>query len=251
MIDLTNRKILVTGASSGIGKAVAILLNKLGAFVVLSGRDEVKLTNVKTELSNVDRVELLPLDLTTFSSVKVELKKSVAASGKFSGFVHCAGLDITKPFKLLKKVDFELLYQLNVVAPFELSRELVHKSFFEPEGGCLLWMSSVMAHLGQKGKIAYTANKAAIEGLVKSYALELAPKKIRVNSIAPGIVKTPLTTALFAKISQESVDQIEAMHPLGFGKPDDVAHLVAFLVSPQARWITGSTHFIDGGYHIQ
>lgn len=251
MIDLTGDKILVTGATSGIGKSVVNILNSLGAFVVLSGRDEAKLKLVASALDFPQKTEILPIDLSAFTSVKAELKNSVASSGQFSGFVHCAGLDITKPYKLLKPEDFDLLYKLNVSAPFSLSREIVNKAIFKGDGGSLVWMSSVMAHLGQKGKIAYTSSKAAVEGLVKSYALELANKKIRVNSIAPGIVETPLTKELFDKLSEEQVTQIESMHPLGFGAPEDVAHLVAFLVSKQARWITGSTHFIDGGYHIQ
>jgi NAD(P)-dependent dehydrogenase (short-subunit alcohol dehydrogenase family) len=251
MLDFTNHKVLVSGASSGLGKSVVEKLNSLGVFTVLCGRNEEKLINVQKELISPVNSEILVLDLENDTSLKPWLKESVDKSGKFSGFVHCAGIDITKPYKLLKEADFNLLYKLNITAPFQISKELVNKAFFNENGGSLLWISSVMGALGQKGKIAYTANKAAVEGLIKSYALELAPRKIRVNSVAPGIVKTPLTENLFSKLSGDSVTEIEKMHPLGFGEPEDVANLVAFLMSNQSKWITGTTHFIDGGYHLQ
>ena len=251
MLDFTNHKVLVSGASSGLGKSVVEKLNTLGVFTVLCGRNEEKLITAQKSLTSPVNSEILVLDLESDSLLKPWLKESVEKSGKFSGFVHCAGIDITKPYKLLRKADFNLLYKLNITAPFQISKELVNKAFFNENGGSLLWISSVMGALGQKGKIAYTANKAAVEGLIKSYALELAPRKIRVNSVAPGIVKTPLTENLFSKLSGDSVTEIEKMHPLGFGEPEDVANLVAFLMSNQSKWITGTTHFIDGGYHLQ
>jgi NAD(P)-dependent dehydrogenase (short-subunit alcohol dehydrogenase family) len=251
MINLSGEKYLITGATSGIGLGVVKLLNSLGAFIVLSGRNEKKLNEVKKNLPNPDNSEVFVLDLLTEFSAKSFFKESTINSGLFSGMVHCAGLDITKPYKLLKSTDFEKLNRLNVIAPFQLAKELVKKDLFSPNGGSLVWVSSVMGFLGQKGKIAYSASKASIEGLVKSFALELATRKIRVNSIAPGIVKTPLTEDLFRKLSSEAIQEIEKMHPLGFGETEDVANLIAFLMSNKSKWITGSNYFIDGGYHIQ
>ena len=251
MIDLSGQKYLITGSTSGIGLGVSRLLNELGASVTLCGRNELKLEEVRVGLLYPEKSEVLQIDLLEEFSIKPFLKKSVLSTGVYSGMIHCAGLDITKPFKLLKQKDFDQLNRLNITAPFQLSKELVGKSFFSPDGGSLIWISSVMGALGQKGKIAYTSSKAAVEGLVKSFALELASKKIRVNSIAPGIVNTPLTNDLFSKISMEAVDEIRNMHPLGFGEVEDVAGLVAFLASDKSKWITGTTHFIDGGYHIQ
>lgn len=250
MLTFSNHKVLITGASSGLGKDAAIRLNSLGVFTVLCGRNEVKLNEVKQELSIPEKSEVLVIDFENFSSIKPWLKESAQLSGLFTGFVHCAGVDITKPYKLLKDADFDLLYKLNITTPFTIAKELINKSVFSKKGGSLIWMGSVMGTLGQKGKIAYTANKSAINGLVKSLALELAPRKIRVNSIAPGIVKTPLTEDLFSKLSPESVVEIKKMHPLGVGSPEDVSNLIAFLISDQSKWITGTTHYIDGGYHI-
>ena len=251
MIDLSGGKYLITGSTSGIGMEVAQLLNSLGAFTVICGRNQEKLNKLKRNLTKPECSEVFLLNLLDEFSAKSFLKLSVNKSGLFSGMVHCAGLDITKPYKLLKQKDFDLLNRLNVTAPFQLAKELLSKSIFSQEGGSIVWMSSVMGSFGQKGKIAYTSSKASVEGLVKSFALELATKKIRVNSIAPGIVKTPLTDDLFNKISLEAVKEIEKMHPLGFGETEDIANLVAFLVSNKSKLITGTTHFIDGGYHIQ
>jgi NAD(P)-dependent dehydrogenase (short-subunit alcohol dehydrogenase family) len=237
MIDLTNKTFFITGASSGLGKAISNLANQLGAFVILVGRNKSKLTEVKNRLKNPDKSEIIVFDLEKDSFTKELLSSCLEQVGKIDGLVHCAGIDITKPYKLLKTEDFEQLYKLNVTAPFKLTQALLHKSIFNKEGGSIIFMSSVMGALGQKGKIAYTTNKAAIYGLVNSLALELATKKIRVNAISPGIVETPLTN-------------IKKMHPLGFGTPEDVAQLCAFLLSDSARWITGTNHFIDGGYHI-
>ena len=251
MIDLSAQKYLITGSTSGIGLGVSKLLNELGATVTLCGRNRLKLEEVRSSLMFPDKSDLLQVDLLEEFSVKPFLKESIVATGVYTGMVHCAGLDITKPYKLLKQKDFDQLNRLNITAPFQLAKELVGKSFFSPDGGSLIWISSVMGALGQKGKIAYTASKAAVEGLVKSLALELSAKKIRVNSVAPGIVNTSLTHDLLGKISSEAGDEIRNMHPLGFGEVEDVANLVAFLVSEKAKWITGTTHFIDGGYHIQ
>tara|TARA_B100000683_G_scaffold273936_2_gene320757 strand:+ start:6870 stop:7625 length:756 start_codon:yes stop_codon:yes gene_type:complete len=251
VIDLSGEKYLITGSTSGIGMEVAQLLNSLGAFTVICGRNEEKLNELKENLTKPDYAEVFVLNLADSFSAKSFLKLSVDKSGLYTGMVHCAGMDITKPYKLLKQKDFDLLNRLNITAPFQLAKELVNKSIFSQKGGSIVWTSSVMGSLGQKGKIAYSSSKASVEGLVKSFALELAPKKIRVNSIAPGIVKTPLTIDLFEKISSEAVQEIENMHPLGFGEVEDIAYLVAFLVSNKSKWITGTTHFIDGGYHIQ
>ena len=250
MITLEGHKILITGATSGIGKSIVQRITGLGSEVVLVGRNSNKLISVVEELGIQNKAKIIIYDLSTPKSIKDELKV-LSSEKKFTGFVNSAGIDITKPLKLLKPQDYNLLFNLNVVVPSEIIRELTHKSIFSANGGSLVLIGSVMGTLGQKGKIAYTSAKAAVNGFVKSAALELSVKNIRVNGISPGIVETPLTNDLFSKLSLEAKDEIEAMHPLGFGKTDDISGLVAFLLSEHARWITGSNHFIDGGYHIQ
>jgi|SaaInlV_125m_DNA_1040241.scaffolds.fasta_scaffold04765_5 NAD(P)-dependent dehydrogenase (short-subunit alcohol dehydrogenase family) len=251
MLTFRDQKILISGASSGIGNSVVYLLNSLGVNTVLIGRDKSKLEKTLSQLQQPENASIIICDFLDEINLKGEFLKSVADSGTFTGFVHSAGADITKPYKLLKNNDFDTLNKLNVTAPFQVVKELLKKSTFSSTGGSIVWLGSVMGSLGQKGKIAYTSSKAAVEGLVKSLALELAGKNIRVNCVAPGIVETPLTRELFSKLSGDSINSIEAMHPLGFGKPEDVANLICFLLSDQSKWITGTTYCIDGGYHIQ
>jgi len=251
MLTFKNQKVLISGASSGIGYSTAYLLNSLGVNTVLLGRNKSKLEESMSKLKHPDNASIIVFDFLSDVSIKDELRQSVADSGAFSGFVHSAGIDSAKPYKLLKSQDFDTMNKLNITAPFQVVKDLLHKSVFSPEGGSIVWLGSVMGSLGQKGKIAYTSSKAAVDGFVKSLALELAGKKIRVNSVAPGIVETPLTDELFSKTTEENIKAIEAMHPLGLGKPEDVANLIGFLLSDQSKWVTGTTHFIDGGYHIQ
>ncbi len=250
MITLEGHKTLITGATSGIGKSIVQRITGLGSEVVLVGRNRNKLISVVEELGIQSKAKIIVYDLSTPKSIKDELK-ILSSDKKFTGFVNSAGIDITKPLKLLKPQDYNLLFNLNVVVPSEIIKELTHKSIFDSNGGSLVLIGSVMGSLGQKGKIAYTSAKAAVNGFVKSAALELSVKNIRVNGISPGIVETPLTNDLFSKLSVEAKEEIESMHPLGFGNTDDISGLVAFLLSEHSRWITGSNHFIDGGYHIQ
>lgn len=250
MLDFTQQKFLITGASSGIGEGIVRVLNQHGAFVVLVGRKNESLQKVKNSLHYPEKSEIIVFDLEKPFSLKPILSKSVENSGKFNGMVNAAGVDSTKPLKLLSNKDFDSLFLLNITSPFSIVKEITHKSIFNEDGGSIVFISSVMGSYGQKGKIAYSASKAAIKGMVASMALELATKKIRVNSISPGIVETPLTQKLFKLIDENAQKEIERKHPLGFGKVEDVANLTAFLLSKQAAWITGSDYFIDGGYHL-
>ena len=250
MITLEGHKILITGATSGIGKSIVQRITGLGSEVVLVGRNMNKLHSVVEELGIHDQAEVIIYDLSVPKSIREDLK-TLSSEKKFSGFVNSAGIDITKPLKLLQPEDYNLLFNLNVVVPSEIIKELTHKSVFSSNGGSLVLIGSVMGSLGQKGKIAYTSAKAAVNGFVKSAALELSSKNIRVNSVSPGIVETPLTEDLFSKLSIQAKEEIQSMHPLGFGKTEDISALVAFLLSEHSRWITGSNYYIDGGYHIQ
>lgn len=249
MIDFYNQKFLITGATSGIGMAIAKMLNNHNGFVVLCGRNEDKLKKVQQSLNNPNFSELIIADLEKYFDIKNEFDQSITQSGPFHGMVNSAGIDITKPLKLTQTDDFNTLFKLNVTSPFELIKLLTSRKNFSKDGGSIVLLSSVMASFGEKGKIAYSTSKSAINGMVKSMAIELASKKIRVNSVLPGIVDTPLTEKLFSFLPNDAKTEIQKKHPLGFGEPEDVAALVCFLLSKQARWITGSEYYIDGGYH--
>ena len=120
-----------------------------------------------------------------------------------------------------------------------------------PEGGSLLFISSVYGRVGVAGQIGYAATKGAIAAAVRALAIELARRNIRVNSLSPGLVMTPMTEAAFSVLSSEQIERIRAAHPLGIGQPEDVARAAAFMLSPAARWITGADVPVDGGYTAQ
>ena len=148
----------------------------------------------------------------------------------------------------MTKTDFENLFAVNVIAGFELCKIISHKKYISPDGGSFVFIGSVMGVLGQPGKIGYCASKGALVAGVKAMALELSAKKIRANCLLPGIVETGMTTKLFDSVLPENRQAIVDKHPLGLGTPEDVAYLSSFLLSDLARWITGASIAIDGGY---
>ncbi|WP_164126606.1 SDR family NAD(P)-dependent oxidoreductase [Sphingobacterium luzhongxinii] len=236
---------LVTGATSGIGLATVEKLLSLNFKVYGLGRDKSKVAHL---LSN-SLFSFVIFDLVEYEKLDSFFKDNFD-NIQFSGFVHCAGVEETMPLALYNSTLVERIYKINVFAPIELVR-LVSKKKYSFDGCSFVLLSSVMAELGQYGKVGYCSTKSAILGLVRSAALELSKRKIRVNSIAPGIVNTPLKEKLRNKIGEEAINEIEKLHPLGFGNVEDVVPLIEFLLSDGSRWITGQNIKIDGGYSIQ
>lgn len=242
---INNKKILVTGASSGIGLALCEYLLNNSCKVVAVGRD---ISKVEHLLSN-ELFVFVALDLNKFEDYE-SLFDANLNQEKFDGFVHCAGMEETLPISLYVPEKIENIYKINVFSGIELLRYFSKKKYSN-ESASIVFISSVMGELGQPGKIGYCSTKAAILGVVKSAALELAKRKIRVNSIAPGVVNTPMTKKLFELIDDDNIDRIKNMHPLGIGKVSDVVPTLVFLLSDDSKWITGQNIKIDGGYSIQ
>lgn len=240
---------LVTGASSGLGMAVAQNLTKKGHFVIGLGRDWQKVNEslVDVETSKWHR-EIF--DLRNTENIESLFQDLITRFGKLDGLIHCAGVEETLPITLYSPGKVKELYEINVFAAHELVR-VFSKKINSNDNSSIVVLSSVMGVLGQFGKTGYCATKAALLGLVKASALEFSKRRIRVNAVLPGVVDTPMTKNLFIKLDKEAKDQILNMHPLGFGEPSDVAHLVGFLLSPESKWITGQNFIIDGGYSIQ
>lgn len=246
MCDLSEKKIIVTGASSGLGRAAAVKLSALNAKVCLIGRDEAKLKETLSLMKTKGHL-MLSADLKDFETYDDLFKKITGEMGKLDGLVHFAGIYKVIPLKIMKVDSIKEMLDINLLAFFELLKHFTKKNNVHDEGASIVGISSVASLKGAPALSGYASSKAALDGAVRSLACELAPRKIRVNSIAPGYVETSLSGE---QLPPEAIDRIRNAHPLGAGDPEDVANLVAFLLSNEAKWITGSTITIDGGFSI-
>jgi NAD(P)-dependent dehydrogenase (short-subunit alcohol dehydrogenase family) len=245
-LNLSGRTILVTGASSGIGRETCRVLDKLGAKLIMAARDKARLDQTGDLLSNAGhRAELF--DLSAVDEIPTWLQRVAAESGPLHGFVHSAGLHLARPVRFLTSNDVEKIMRINVFAALALTKAFRQKGVYTTNSS-IVFISSVMGLVGQKGVSAYSATKGALISLARSLALELAGDRIRVNCVAPGQVKTEMADRMNSILSQDKFAAIEAMHPLGLGTAQDVANAIAFLLSDAASWITGTTLVVDGGY---
>lgn len=242
MISLKNKTILITGASSGIGRETAIGLSKLGASLVLLDLNEDGLAQISKVIQ--DRVVIKAVDLCDFSSLP-DIVKSVSDSvGIIHGLVHCAGISSRKPLNVLSPEGFSKVMNVNFFAFEELVRLFAKRGRFS-NGGSIVVMSSISAVKGYKAKTEYCVSKAAVDAFVRCMAMELAPRKIRINSVMAAEVLTPL--ALKARELNQSLGAQEFNAPLGPTEPYEVANTIAFLLSDATKTITGTALLIDGG----
>ena len=242
LFDLSGRKILVTGASSGIGRATAVLAAQMGATVVLSGRDPARLAETKGMMTGLEHVTL-PHDLADLTSMSA----FVEALPVLDGVVSCAGANQLKP---LKFIDAQYLARMNVInfqSPLVLVNELAKKKKLSG-GGSIVFISSIGALIATPGNAAYAGAKAGLIASARILALELSKQRIRVNCVSPGMVRTPMADQMLQSLSPELKAMDEMLYPLGYGVPDDVAASVIYLLSAAARWVTGINLILDGGY---
>lgn len=250
MLDFGGRWVVVTGASSGLGRAIAIELSRRGAKLVLAGRDEARLAETAAALSGPEH-QLLPLDLKNHAAIAPAVVALKAKTGPLWGACHAAGVVDTRPLQIATPATLQAQLDINLIAGLELARAVCRRDVMTPEGGSLLFISSVYGRVGNAGQSGYCATKGAVAAAVRALAVELARRQVRVNCLSPGLVMTEMTRKAFASLSDEQVEKIKAAHPLGVGEPEDVGRAAAFLLAPATRWITGADLAIDGGYTAQ
>lgn len=244
------RTVLVSGASSGIGRAIAIELVRRGASAVLMGRREAALRETAESSGAASRCEVLPLDLSRLEEIGPAVAAASARLGRLYGMVHSAGVVQTLPLAASKPERLRAMLDVNLIAGMELARAFARRDVAADGGSSMLWISSVYAHVGAPGQAGYCASKGAVSAAVRALALELAPRRIRVNALSPGMVRTPMTDPGASRMSGDQWEKIVAMHPLGIGSTDDVARAAAFMLDPKNTWLTGADLVLDGGYTL-
>jgi NAD(P)-dependent dehydrogenase (short-subunit alcohol dehydrogenase family) len=248
--SLVNKNILVTGASSGIGASCCIECSELGANIILIGRSKEKLNSVYKQLKPANHF-ILSFDLMNLTEIEKALEEPLDKYGEIHGSVHSAGIDKSLPLSSLKQSDYLSLFNTNVLSGIEIARILSSKQYLPNEGASYIFIASVLGMLGRSGTIAYSSSKGALLAACRSMALELSAKKIRINCISPGIVRTELTEELFKELPQGAMEKLRSLHPLDFGSPVDIANACVYFLSDESKWITGSNFVIDGGYSCQ
>jgi len=246
--SLEDKLILITGASSGIGRECAIACSRADATVVILGRDPSRLSETLTMMHQPGKHTMYISDLLEFDKTERIVKECVIQKGRIDGLINCAGISTTLPLNSVSPERTQHFFETNVSGPMNLTRHVIKTSNFSMSGGSIIFISSVMGMAGENGKTLYSLTKGALISAVRSMAIELAKRKIRVNSVSPGVVDTPMSRSAVYSNDEESLQRILSLHPLGLGRPEDVANACIFLLSDASRWITGTNLVIDGGY---
>ncbi len=248
LFSLVGKNILVTGASSGLGRQTAISCSESGAKVILVARNKERLEDTRQRMKNPELHLIYCVDLLDYDAIEPIIKNAVDQLGKLDGLVNAAGISTTLPLKLTSPEKIDHFFRTNVTSAIQLTRLFTKPAYCNNNGASIVFLSSVMGIVGEAGKTLYSLTKGALISGAKSIALELASKKIRVNTISPGVVVTPMSQNAVYSQDEESLQKIKALHPLGLGLPEDIAQACIYLLSDASRWVTGINLVIDGGY---
>ena len=240
MLDLTGKKIMVTGASSGIGRATAVLISKLGGRVVACGRDSTRLDETISECDGHNHIKMT-FDVRENDSYKDIFDRIVSDGKKLDGLVYSAGIAKPTPLRVFDSNTVREILEVNLISFMTMTAVYSKKAY--NNGGSIVGISAINAHYPQKCMTVYAASKMAIEGFVRTVAIELVDKNIRVNYVVPGPVNTPMGD----NVLEKSANDINAKALLGLAESEDVANSIVFLLSDMSRKITGRSIFIDSG----
>ena len=246
--SLEGKTILVTGASSGIGRQCAIDCSKMGAKVVAIGRNQERLDSAVAEMEG--KGVSYSYDLANLDGIKDLIATIVEMHGKLDGFIHAAGIEVTNPVKLSKPEAYESLFHVNCISAFEIVKNLCGIKTFN-KGGSIVMISSISGVIARKGLSAYAASKGALMSAARVMALEMAPREIRVNTVSPGTILTPMMQMVLDAMKEEDRQKRVEGFPLGLGQTTDISNACIYLLCDASRWVTGQNIIVDGGYTIQ
>lgn len=241
--SLEGKTILITGASSGLGRSTAIQCSKMGAKVVLVARNEERLKETMSNLVG-DGHMYYCVNLIN----KEAYSEFVDSIPVLNGIVYCAGITRTKPVKYIKEEDINDVFQTNIISSMQIT-QLVLKKKKIAKRGSIVFISSIDTFNVNKGNSIYSASKGAVNSFAKVLALELSSQNITVNCIQPGFIPSGFLSA--GAITPEQLEEEQKRYPLGFGEPEDIANGAVYLLSDAAKWITGSIITIDGGVTLK
>lgn len=244
--SLEGKTILITGASSGIGRATAIECSKLGANVIISGRNEERLAETRNSLicqSGQEHMSIIA-DLTD----EIQTTKLVESIDSIDGVVNNAGVNRIKPIHFIKMEDLDYIFHSNTFSSVTLTKMLVKKKKIK-NGGSIVFTSSVSAFYNAPGRALYASSKSALTSFMRSFAIELAEKNIRANAVHPGMIETNF---IKENLSEEDLKKNISEYPLKrFGKPEEIAWAIIYLLSDASSWVTGTSMIVDGGFMIK
>jgi len=244
---LEGKTILITGASSGIGRQCAIDCSKMGAKVVLIARNEERLQETLSQMDGSEHL-IASFDLGNHEGMADLVKEVVSKVGLIDGVLNCAGISITEPLKITTPERLQSFYDANVLSAILLSKEVCKLRNVRKEGASIVFFSSVAALKGENCKVAYSLSKGALISGMRALAVEYAKKNIRFNCVSPGVIETPINANQEYMKDPILRAQVEANHLLGIGKTTDISNACVYLLSDASRWVTGQNLIVDGGY---
>lgn len=246
--SLDGKVVVISGAASGIARQCAISCSKMGAKLILLDLNEDGLKETMAMVESPEDHYWASVNLLEYDKVSEIIKDAVAKVGRINGLLNCAGISTTNLFKLTKPEELDKFFHVNVYTGYFLAQECCKMGNLSKDGGSIVFFSSVAGSFGEVGKSTYGMTKASLLNLSKHLACELARKKVRVNSISPGAICTPINMNLPHMKDPEKRAALEAQHLLGLGETEDIANACIYLLSDASRWVTGTNLFVDGGF---
>jgi NAD(P)-dependent dehydrogenase (short-subunit alcohol dehydrogenase family) len=242
--SLEGKTILVTGASSGIGRSIAIDCSKMGASIIITGRNEERLKETFSLLADHN-------NSTINADIILQRGKIIESLPEIDGLVNAAGITGIQPLQFISEEAIRNMFEVNFFSPVLLTQQIIAKKILRKNGSIVFIASLAGNGMVIKGNTAYGASKSALKAAAKNLALELSAKRIRVNSILPGMVKTEMMQSLLLSLTPDQLEEDEKKYPLGYGEPGDVSKAAIYFLSDASKWVTGSTFIMDGGYSLK